>query len=193
MDQRLKTKDLVTIGVFAAIYFVGMFALGMMGMIPILFLVWPFVNGMIMGVPIMLFMAKVPKRWALFILGMIAPTIMFVMGHTYIVLVHGLVLMLIADLVRQQGECRSFKLNTLANGIFSMWACGSLMQMLLLKDQYVEMSIKMMGEEYVAALERLITWPHMALVYLGAFVGGILGGFLGRKMLKKHFEKAGIV
>ncbi len=193
MDQRLKTKDLVTIGVFAAIYFVGMFTLGMMGMIPILFLVWPFVNGMIMGVPIMLFMAKVPKPWALFILGMIAPIIMFAMGHTYIVLVNALVLMLIADFVRRSENCRSLKRNVLANGIFSMWACGSLMQMLLVKEMYIEMTVKMMGQEYADALERLITWPHMALVYLSAFVGGILGGFLGRKMLKKHFEKAGIV
>lgn len=193
MDQRLKTKDLVTIGVFAAIYFVGMLSIGMMGMIPILFLVWPFVNGMIMGVPIMLFMAKVPKPWALMILGLIAPITMFLMGHTYILVIHSVIVMLVAEILRQRGKCKSFRWNTLANGVFSMWACGSLMQMLLVKEQYIAMSVEMMGQQYVDALERLITWPHMALVYAGAFVGGILGGFLGRKMLKKHFEKAGIV
>ena len=39
MNNKLKVKDLVLIGIFAVIYFVGMFAIGMMGLIPILFLV----------------------------------------------------------------------------------------------------------------------------------------------------------
>lgn len=51
----------------------------------------------------------------------------------------------------------------------------------------------MMGDDYVVALEKLITYPHMALVALGAFLGGILGAYIGNALLKKHFEKAGIV
>ncbi|MFR9296777.1 MAG: MptD family putative ECF transporter S component, partial [Aedoeadaptatus pacaensis] len=34
--------------------------------------------------------------------------------------------------------------------------------------------------------------PHMAIVYVGAFLGGIVGAWIGRTMLKKHFIKAGI-
>ena len=45
--------------------------------------------------------------------------------------------------------------------------------MLLVKDRYVEMSSSMMGEEYTRGLERLITYPNMALVYAGALLGGI--------------------
>lgn len=37
MDRKLSVKDLVTIGVFVVIYFVVMFGVGMMGIIPILF------------------------------------------------------------------------------------------------------------------------------------------------------------
>lgn len=33
----------------------------------------------------------------------------------------------------------------------------------------------------------------MALVYLGAIVGGIIGAYIGKGLLKKHFTKAGIV
>ena len=66
------------------------------------------------------------------------------------------------------------------------------MQMLLAKEQYIEMSM-MMGKEYVEMLERLITYPHMALVYLGAFCGGIVGAYIGRAFLEKHFRRAGIV
>ena len=80
--KKLKVKDLVSIGVFAVIYFVLMFAVGMMGIIPILFLIYPTVLGIIAGTVVMLFMAKVQKPWALFILGMISPLVMFAMGHT---------------------------------------------------------------------------------------------------------------
>lgn len=38
-EKKLKIKDLVTIGVFAVIYLVIMFSVGMIGVIPILFLV----------------------------------------------------------------------------------------------------------------------------------------------------------
>lgn len=60
-NKKLEIKDLVTIGVFAVIYFVGMFAVGMMGVVPILFLIYPTVLGIVMGIVTMLFMAKVKK------------------------------------------------------------------------------------------------------------------------------------
>ncbi len=103
MNNKLKVKDLVLIGIFAVIYFVGMFAIGMMGLIPILFLVWPFVNGAIMGILVMVFMAKEQKPWTLFIFGILAPLIMFIMGHSYVVLVNGVIVMLLAELTRRKG------------------------------------------------------------------------------------------
>ena len=165
MNNKLKVKDLVLIGIFAVIYFVGMFAIGMMGLIPILFLVWPFVNG----------------------------AIMFIMGHSYVVLVNGVIVMLLAELTRRKGGYKSFKHNAIANGFFSMWAAGSLMQMLLVKEAYMEITVKMMNQEYANALEKLITYPNMVIVYISAFIGGILGAYLGKKVLKKHFEKAGMI
>lgn len=191
-NNKLKVKDLVTIGVFAVIYFAVMFGVGMMGMIPILFLIYPTVLGIVAGTIVMLFMAKVQKPWALFIFGMISPFVMFAAGHTYVVVVLSLIVMIIAELIRKIGNYNSFKYNMLSYAIFSTWICGSLMQMILAKEKYMEMAM-MMGKDYVAALEKLITYPHMFLVYLGAFIGGIIGAYIGKALLRKHFEKAGIV
>ena len=58
-EKKLKIKDLVTIGVFAVIYFVVTFAVGMIGVIPILFLIYPTILGIVSGTVVMLFMAKV--------------------------------------------------------------------------------------------------------------------------------------
>jgi len=191
-NKKLKVKDLVSIGVFAVIYFALMFGIGMMGMIPILFLIYPTVLGIIAGTVVMLFMTKVQKPWALFILGMISPLVMFAMGHTYVLPLFSLIVMTIAELIRKIGNYNSFKYNMLSYAVFCTWICGSLMQMLLAKEKYIELSM-MMGKDYVDALENLITYPHMALVALGAFLGGIIGAYIGKALLKKHFEKAGIV
>lgn len=191
-DQRLKIKDLVTIGVFAVIYFILMFSVGMIGMVPILFLVYPTILGIVAGVVILFFMAKVQKPWALWILGMISPLIMFAGGHTYVLVVHALIVMSLAEFIRRLGGYCSFRYNMLAYSIFSTWICGSLMQMLLAKEKYMELSM-MMGKDYVDMLEKLITYPNMGIVYLGAFLGGMIGSYIGKAILKKHFEKAGII
>lgn len=190
--DKLKVKDLVTIGVFTVIYFVLMFSVGMIGVVPILFLVYPTILGLVTGTPIMLFMAKVRKTWALFILGMIAPLVMFAMGHTYVLPTISLIVMLLAELIRRKGGYKSFKYEMISFAVFNTWICGSLMQMLLAKKKYIELSM-MMGKDYVQTLERLITYPNMVLVYIGAVLGGIGGAYIGRKILKKHFIKAGIV
>ena len=191
-EQKLKIKDLVTIGVFAVIYLVIMFSVGMIGVIPILFLVYPTILGIVSGTVVMLFMAKVQKPWALLIFGMLTPIFMMVEGHTYILVLHAFVVILIAELIRRAGNYNSFKYNMLSFAIFNTWICGSLMQMLWAREKYIEMTM-MMGNEYVEALERLVTYPHMALVYIGAILGGLIGANIGRVLLKKHFIKAGIV
>ena len=191
-EKKLKIKDLVTIGVFAVIYIVVTFAVGMIGVIPILFLVYPTILGIVSGTVVMLFMAKVQKPWALLIFGMLTPIFMMVEGHTYILVLHAFVVILIAELIRRAGNYNSFKYNMFSFAIFNTWICGSLMQMLWAREKYIEMTM-MMGNEYVEALERLVTYPHMALVYIGAILGGLIGANIGRILLKKHFIKAGIV
>ena len=192
-NKKLKVKDLVSIGVFCVIYLVLLFGVGMMGIIPILFLIYPTVLGIVAGTVVMLFMTKVQKPWALFIFGMVSPLVMFAAGHTYVVVVLSLIVMIIAELIRKIGNYNSFKYNMLSYAVFSTWICSSMMQMLLVKEKYLEMSIEMMGKDYVDAMEKLITYPHMTLVALGAFLGGIIGAYIGKALLKKHFEKAGIV
>ena len=191
-EKKLKIKDLVTIGVFAVIYVVIIFALGMIGFLTVLYLVYPALLGIVSGTVIMLFMAKVQKPWAVLILGMLTSIFMMVEGNTYLLIIHSFVVMLIAELIRRVGNYNSFKYNMLSFAIFNTWICGSLMQMLWAREKYIEIAM-VMGEEYVNALIKLVTYPNMALVYLGAILGGLIGANIGRILLKKHFIKAGII
>ncbi len=193
MSNKLKIKDLVSIGVFFVIYFVVMFTVGMVGLVPILFLCYPFIGGIVMGTIVMLFMAKVPKPWALFIFGMLSPLLMFAMGHTFVVPLVSLIFMSLAEVFFRKGGFKSFKYNAIAHGFFSCWLAGSFMQMLLLKEKWKAFAGRMSSPEYIAQLEALISWQSMVLIILGGFAGGIIGAFIGKAMLKKHFQKAGIV
>lgn len=100
--EKLRIKDLVTIGVFTVIYFVLMFASGMIGIVPILYLAYPTLAGIITGIVIMLFMAKVQKSWGLFILGLICSLVAIAMGNTYVILIHAVISMAIAELLRKK-------------------------------------------------------------------------------------------
>ncbi len=192
--EKLKIKDLVTIGVFTVIYFVLMFLSGMIGMVPILYLAYPAVAGIITGIVIMLFMAKVQKLWGLFILGLICSFIVIAMGNTYIILIHALISMAIAEFVRKIGGYKSFKYNMLSFTIFNTWICGFLMQILLAKDKVIEMAeTRGMGYDYIMKLIAFLNFRNMIFVYIGAIVGGIIGAYIGKVFLKKHFEKAGII
>lgn len=193
MNKKFKVKDLVMIGVFAVIYFIIMFGVGMMGIIPILFLCYPLVLGLTGGIISMLVMAKAQKPWVASIFGMIAPLGMFAGGHTYVLLINSLIVMIIVEFIRRSGNYHDIKKDTIANGVFNMWICGSLMQMLLMHDEYIAMTVPTMGQEYADKLEKLITYPNMAIVYLIAFIGGVLGAVIAKKLLRKHFEKAGLI
>ena len=192
--EKLRIKDLVTIGVFTVIYFVLFFVAGMVGIVPILYLAYPTLAGIITGIVTMLFMAKVQKPWGLFLLGLICSLIVLAMGNTYIIVIHAVISMVIAELLRKKGEYRSFKYNMLSFAIFNTWICGFLMQILLAKDKVIELAeTRGMGHDYIMKLITLLNFRSMILVYIGAIVGGILGAYVGKVFLKKHFEKAGIV
>lgn len=192
--EKLRIKDLVTIGVFTVIYFVLFFVAGMVGIVPILYLAYPTLAGIITGIVAMLFMAKVQKPWGLFLLGLICSLIVLAMGNTYIIVIHAVISMLIAELLRKKGEYKSFKYNMLSFAVFNTWICGFLMQILLAKDKVIELAeTRGMGHDYIMKLITLLNFRSMILVYIGAIVGGILGAYIGKVFLKKHFEKAGIV
>lgn len=192
--EKLRIKDLVTIGVFIVIYFVLFFVAGMVGIVPILYLAYPTLAGIITGIVAMLFMAKVQKPWGLFLLGLICSLIVLAMGNTYIIVIHAVISMVIAELLRKKGEYKSFKYNMLSFAVFNTWICGFLMQILLAKDKVIELAeTRGMGHDYIMKLITLLNFRSMILVYIGAIVGGILGAYIGKVFLKKHFEKAGIV
>lgn len=76
--------------------------------------------------------------------------------------------------------------------VFNLTSMGPFFALALAKDAFLENCAGYYGEEYSATLDKLTpSWIVLVLIAL-ALVGGLLGGLFGRKILKKHFVKAGI-
>lgn len=193
MNNKLALKDLINIGIFSVIYFVGLFVIGMpLGFLVITYLAFPFTVSLILGIAVMFLLAKVQKPFGLFIFAAIPGCLMTLMGHTPVVAIHSLLVAALAEIVRKVLGYNTAKGSIVGYSIMSLWLCGAFWQIFLLKDQYFALTEKMFGADYARELTNL-PWWIMPILYITTFLGGLLGGLLGKKVLKKHFEKAGLL
>ena len=191
-DNKLKGRDLINIGIYAAIYFVILFAVAMLGMIPIFLPLLSVLVPILGGIPFMLFLTKVKKPGMIFIFAMIMGILMLLTGMGPWPLLTCAAAGILSELVLKSGNYKSVKKSILAYGVFSMWIWGNYLPLFTDYEGYFAQR-ESYGQAYIDAVQRLMpVW--MAPVLLAAcFVCGIIGGNLGRALLKKHFEKAGIV
>ena len=79
-ENKLKGRDLINIGIFGAIYFAIIFAIAMLGMIPIFLPLLSVFVPILGGIPFMLFLTKVKKPGMIFIMAMIMGILMLLTG-----------------------------------------------------------------------------------------------------------------
>lgn len=190
-SEKLKGKDLINVGIYTAIYFVIIFALAMLGYIPIFMPLLCVIGPIIGGIPFMLFLTKVKKFGMILIMSIIMGVLMLLTGMGYYALIVGTVSGLIAELVFKSGHYKSTSKAVLTSGIFSVWMWGNFIPLFTNIEGYFS-TRQDFGQEYIDALTALMpTWMCPTLL-ITAFVSGIIGGLIGKAILKKHFTRAGI-
>ena len=195
-EKKLKTKDLVNIGIFSVIYMV----LSILVMVtaifsPILWLLWPAITGIICNFIYMLLVSKVPKPGAAFLLIAITGIIYFVTGEcTWVIVASCVVSGILAEFVRKIMGYKNPKSEIISSGIICIGLIGSPLPMWLFQESYMKSIIEMgMDPEYVGKLQTLISIPTLIGVVVAAFAGGVVGAYIGKAIFKKRFEKAGII
>ena len=80
-------KDIITVGIFSAIYFVINFAFMLLsGLHPLLWILMPGLIAVFAGIPFLMMCTKVPKTGAVVLMGFITALIYFVTGQFTVVM-----------------------------------------------------------------------------------------------------------
>jgi len=195
-SRKMQGKDLITVGIFSAIYFVVNFIFMVSGGIhPILWILMPGTIALFAGVPYMLMIAKVQKPGAVFLMGLITGLIYFATGQfTVVILVFMVVSCFLAELTRYLTKYNSLSGNYLSYIFFSYGMVGSPLPIWLFKESFLaQISEQGLPADYVAAVEALSSNWMLIVLFVAPAVGAIIGAIIARALFKKHFEKAGIV
>ncbi|WXR61399.1 MptD family putative ECF transporter S component [Peptostreptococcaceae bacterium AGR-M142] len=189
--ESLNVKDLINIGIYTALYLVVFFVVGLLTAIPIiypaLFLIWPIVT----GIPFMLYMTKIKKPGMIFISSIILSLAWFLIGYPWSVLVTYFISGILAELAFKKANYKDFKYIVIGYWFFSTGIIGIQLPIWFMKDYLVEVRGSM-GDQYANQLAMVMPkWMLFGGVGL-LFIGCVIGALIGKKMLKKHFKKAGI-
>lgn len=194
--KMLKGKDLITIGIFSAIYFVINFVFMLFGGLhPMLWILMPALIALFSGIPFMLMCAKVQKPGAVLLMGLITGLIYFVTGQfTVIILITFVIGCGLGELTRVISKYGSFKGNTLAFVFFSLGMTGSPLPIWLMRESFLaQITEQGMPESYINALETLSSPAMLIVLFAAPIVCALIGAAITKSMFKKHFVKAGIV
>ncbi len=189
--NKLNGKDLINIGIYGAIYFVILFAVAMLGMIPIFLPLLSVFVPILGGIPFMLFLTKVRKPGMVLITAMIMGVMMLLTGMGPWPLLTCAIAGILAELCLKSGNYRSGSKAVTAYALFSLWIFGNYLPLFTDYEGYFAQRADY-GQAYIDAVQRLMPLWMAPVLLVSCFVCGMLGGMLGRRLLKKHFEKAGL-
>lgn len=194
--KKLTGRDLITIGIFSAIYFVLNFVAMITGFVPVLWLLLPGVAGILTGIPFMLLESKVRKPGAILIMGAITALLYFVTGQfTVLLLITFAVASILSEVYRAITKYdNNFIHMTLSFIIFCYGMLGSPMAIWVYKDSFLaQIQQNGMSAEYVQSLSGLISTPMFIGLCVSPIIGGLVGAMIAKGLFRKHFRKAGIV
>ena len=195
-SRKLTGRDLITIGIFSAIYFVLNLVAMITGLVPVLWLLLPGVAGILTGVPFMLMESKVRKPGAVLIMGAITALLYFVTGQfTILLLITFAIACLLSEVYRAITKYdNNFIHMTISFIIFCYGMLGSPMAIWVYKDSFLaQIQQNGMSAEYVQSLSGLISTPMFIAMCISPIVGGFVGAMIAKGLFRKHFKKAGIV
>lgn len=192
--EKLNVRDLITIGILSAVFAVLYVGIGMFtGSTP---MGWLFTNAILavpLGIVYMLLLAKVPKKGAALILGIVFCLVMILMGHWWPSVVVVAVFAIIAEIISTVIGKKRFAGMLLAFVVYMVgFPVAAFAPLVWFKDAYIS-AYPAETAAYYEHLANLLGGGMFWLVILATAVGAVIGAFLGKVILKKHFVKAGIV
>ncbi len=192
-NKKLNTKDLIYAGAFCALYIIVMLIVVMgSGMIlPILYFIAPLTVGAVAGTVYMLYVMKIRKFGAALILGIL---FLLATGHlTWYSLAVVIGASLLAELIIYLGKYTSKKMYMLSYVFFNLTMAAPFLSFVFNLQDSLEVTKSYYGEARAQVYASLFGPGFFVFTIALALAGGAIGALIARKLVKKHFDKAGII
>ena len=192
--KSLTVKDLVTTGIFSAIFLV----FTMIGGIffapnPVLTFYMLMGAALLCGPVYLLMIAKVQKRWSVTILGIIMGIIWFVTGMHWAFSLGYIGMGIIADLVAGAGDYRNKAVNLLSYMLMSLGGVYTYVVFFIDPQGWASTMLENGTEQsYIDTMSASAPSWLLAVIIIGTLAIAAFSGWIGGKLMKKQFEKAGI-
>jgi energy-coupling factor transport system substrate-specific component len=102
---------------------------------------------------------------------------------------------ILAEIVSDMGGHKRFTLSVAAYAVFGLGCNFGVFGMILLaRDYWYAYAVGTgMSEERLKQTMAIVSWPLMGISSAAVIATAVLGMLFGRFMLKKHFQRAGIL
>ena len=187
-------RDLMTIGIFLAIYIVLYFAITMFGFLnPVMMLVTLGLSIVVGAIPFMLFLARVKHAGMVALFTIVLGILLLVIGFPPLSIGILVALSVVVELVLAVTGYRSRWAGVLSYTIFSVWNTAPLLPLFYDRRGYFSSpSMSRMGPEYTARLDAFLSPGVLIGFDIAAVLLGLIGGVIALRLLRKNFARAGL-
>lgn len=194
-SSKMDVQDFITLGVLNAVFTVLFILLTVVvGIFPVTGIFAPAIAAIPLGVVFMLLMIKVAKKGALLVSGVLQAVILFLLSGAWTFVVAIISATLLGEFI-VWGSYKDFHRVTISYAVLICgYALGSFAPIVFFTESWRTASVASgYNASYVNAFTEILNGPILLGVLAVSVVGALLGAILGKKILKKHFVKAGVI
>ena len=182
------TRDLITVGVFTALYFVVMAVVGQVGaLVPITQVLGPLYIPIVCGIPFMIFLTRVRRFGLITAMGVIVGLLFLVTGQSFVATILGVVLGVATDLIAKAGQYRRWPFLLASYVVFAEIGIGMVVPLFFQREQTLARIATRQSPAWIEQVTRLTpSWMFYVMIAMLA-VGAVIGAYLGRAIFRKHF------
>lgn len=196
-NQKLGIKDFALMGIFSAVMFgLAMVLMFITGITPAIYIFYPTIFALLCGPLFMLIIVKVQKFGVFFIPSAIMGILLGLMGAQTL-LITSIIFGFIAEIIAKSGKYKDYKRITIAYTVLMFgFYLGDIAPIYVFTDWYIKQATGGVAGADMSYLNSLIgvakSWLGVVSI-VSCIIASLLGTVIGKRVLNKHFEKAGMI
>lgn len=190
-ENKLKMKDIATIGIFGALLFIVTMLAGSLMSLSMTLQMYSVAIIAVVSAPLyMLVMAKVHRKSAVISVCAIVGILWGLLGG-FFVLIWMVVLGIVGEILVSKTKYRNYKMMTVSFGLYTIgYYLGAIAPLYYYPAYFYNLGNP---EETANALIETAHTPAGYIAIPVTIIAIVLGAVIAKELLKKHFEKAGVI